>query len=278
MPQTSTRPNTVSAPVRYLENDKDLAVYVASVGGGQVPSHEGSYLDQTVSIHNGRTRAKPFTLDKEGFSLQQQRSAVTDFYDDTQITDTYEAEAKALVRGATGATRVEIFDHTRRSASQGVRSEKKIREPASTIHNDYTALSGIQRLLDHYADTPDDVIALMKNRFAIVNVWRSIKGPVLTSPLALCDATTVDDSQLVRVKRQGNDRMGEVQLATWNDTHTWYYFPEMQMDEALLIKTYDSSTDGRTRFTIHTAFDDPATPPDATPRESMETRCFAFFS
>ena len=57
----------------------------------------------------------------------------------------------------------------------------------------------------------------------------------------------------------------------------WYYFPEMQPDEALLIKTYDSATDGRARFTLHTSFDDPTAAADAEPRESLETRCFAFF-
>ena len=51
----------------------------------------------------------------------------------------------------------------------------------------------------------------------------------------------------------------------------------MAAGEAILIKTYDSETDGRARFTIHTAFDDPTTPADAPPRESMETRTFAFF-
>jgi hypothetical protein len=57
----------------------------------------------------------------------------------------------------------------------------------------------------------------------------------------------------------------------------WYYFPAMQMDEALLIKTFDSETDGRTRFTIHTSFEDPDAPADAPPRESIETRCLLFF-
>ncbi len=51
----------------------------------------------------------------------------------------------------------------------------------------------------------------------------------------------------------------------------------MQVNEVLLIKTYDSMEDGRARFTIHTAFHDPTAPPDSPPRESIETRTFAFF-
>ena len=59
--------------------------------------------------------------------------------------------------------------------------------------------------------------------------------------------------------------------------HEWFYFPDMQVNEVLLIKTYDSMEDGRARFTIHTAFDDPTAAADAPPRESIETRAFAFF-
>ena len=51
----------------------------------------------------------------------------------------------------------------------------------------------------------------------------------------------------------------------------------MGADEAVLIKGYDSADDGRARFTPHTAFDDPTTPPGAPPRESIEVRTFAFF-
>jgi len=51
----------------------------------------------------------------------------------------------------------------------------------------------------------------------------------------------------------------------------------MQMDEALIFKTFDSETDGRTRFTIHSSFEDPNAPAGTLPRESIETRCLVFF-
>ena len=73
------------------------------------------------------------------------------------------------------------------------------------------------------------------------------------------------------------DRTGEIYYASWNPLHRWVYFPEMQADEALLIKGYDSRDDGRARFTLHTAFDDPTTPADAAPRESIEIRALVFF-
>jgi len=267
----------VEAPLKYLADDENLAVYIASVGGGDVTEHKGNYVSPTISIYNGRTRPDGFSLDREGFMLSSQASAVEDFYDDDAIAAVYEAEVKTLVRGATGAHRVDIFDHTRRSSSLEVQKERQIRESASIIHNDYTARSGPRRLRDHFADAPGEADALLSRRFAIVNVWRSIRGTVHSAPLAFCDASSVAPEDLVSVERQAKDRIGEIQLATYNPAHRWYYFPEVQSGEVLLFKTYDSETDGRARFTIHTSFDDPTAAPDSPPRESIETRCLVFF-
>ena len=151
------------------------------------------------------------------------------------------------------------------------------REPASIIHNDYTAFSGPQRLRDHFPDAPDEVEALLRRRLSIVNVWRSIRGTVRSAPLALCDASSVAPEDMISVERQAKDRIGVIQQAVYRPAHRWYYFPEMEPDEALLFKTYESATDGRARFTIHTSFEDPAAAADAPPRESIETRCFAFY-
>jgi hypothetical protein len=275
--ETRATPEFVEAALKYLATAGEVPIYVASVGGGDTSLHEGNYVMRPVVIHNGRARAGGFSLDREGFILTTHLSAVVDFYDDDQIATVYEDEVKALVLSATGCTRVEIFDHTRRAASLDVQKARLIREPASIIHNDYTARSGPQRLRDHFREARDEAEALLSRRFAIVNVWRSIRGTVRNAPLALCDASSVAPQDLVSVKRQAKDRIGEIQQAVHSPAHRWYYFPEMTMDEALLIKTYDSETDGRARFTIHTSFDDPAAIADAPPRESLETRCFVFF-
>ena len=275
-----TLPDSVEAELKYLADAEGVSVYVASVGGGDQTEHQGSYVMQTVPIANGRARAggaAGFSLDREGFQLVAQQSAVTDFYDDGQIARVYEAEVKALVAKVMGATRVEIFDHTRRGAALAVQQARMIREPASIIHNDYTADSAPQRLRDHFAEDPAQAEALLARRFAIVNVWRSIAGTVATAPLALCDAGSVAPADLVPVERRAKARIGWIQQALYNPAHRWFYFPRMTLAEALLIKTYDSAEDGRARFTIHTAFDDPSSPPEAAPRESLETRCFAFF-
>ena len=149
-----------------------------------------------------------------------------------------------------------------------------MREPSAVIHNDYTQWSAEKRLCEIL---PDEAKELMTRRFAIINIWRSIAGRVESHPLAFCDSTSLADGDLVEVTRQAKDRVGQIQMARFNPAHEWYYFPAMEPGEAALIKTYDSATDGRNRFTIHTAFDDPTSPPDAAPRQSIESRCFAFF-
>ena len=96
-------------------------------------------------------------------------------------------------------------------------------------------------------------------------------------PLAFCDSTTPAADDLVEVKRVSKDRVGELQMARLIAAYRWYYYPGMTSDVAMLIKTYDWATDGRNRFTIHTAFDDPNSAADAAPRQSLETHCFVFF-
>ena len=73
------------------------------------------------------------------------------------------------------------------------------------------------------------------------------------------------------------DRTGEVYSVSYSANHRWFYFPNMERNEAMLLKCYDSSTDGQARFTAHSAFEDPTSLPDAPPRESIETRTLVFF-
>ncbi len=267
----------VSAELKFLANLDEPLVYIPSKGGGDETDHVGNFTMREVSVHDGRKDMPSSSLDIEGFQLVSQKTVVADFYDDEQVNTTYHEEVKALLMQATGAVRIEVFDDTRRTSSLARQREKNIREPADIVHNDYTAGSGIRRMQDYFADSPGEAEELLQRRFTIVNVWRSIAGPIVDHPLVLCDATSVRPEDLVSVERRAEERIGELQVALFNPEHRWYYYPEMQMDEALLFKTFDSETDGRTRFTIHSSFADPSAPEDAPARESIETRCLLFF-
>ena len=122
------------------------------------------------------------------------------------------------------------------------------------------------------ADAPE----LLKHRFGVVNVWRPIRGPVLDSPLALCDARSFTDDDLIASDLVYNHVRGETSSVAYRPDHRWYYFSEMQPDEVVMIRVHDSATDGRARLSFHTSFDNPLAP-GAPPRESIEVRSLVFF-
>lgn len=239
-----------------------------------VPWRSGTIAPQNVSVANGRILHTP-SLDIEGFSLVKYPTAVRDFYDDAEVTSVYYAEIEALLKAQTGAARVLVFDHTRRSNDETRRKATKLREPLRSVHNDYTSISGRRRVFDYLP--MDEAEAAASRRHAIVNIWRAVGAPVEESPLAVADARTIAPADLVAADLVYPDRVGETYAIAHNPAHRWFYFPKLQLDEAILIKSYDSAEDGRARFTPHTAFSDPTSPENARPRESIEVRALVFF-
>ena len=96
--------------------------------------------------------------------------------------------------------------------------------------------------------------------------------------MAICDSRAIAEEDLIKVERRHPGRVGETYSISYNPAHEWYYFPKMTRDEALVFKVYDSETDGRARWSAHTSFPDPTTPPDAPARESIEIRTIASFA
>jgi hypothetical protein len=233
------------------------------------------FAPHRLPIRNLRLLAEPPTLDREGFALVRWPTAVADFSDESAFGPVYDAEATALLIAATGAARVFIFDHTvrRRVAGADERVAETPRQPVPRVHVDHTARSGPQRVRDLLAQ---DAEALLRGRVQIINVWRPIRAPLLDAPLAVCDARSVSPDDLVASDLVYPHRIGETYLVTFNPAHRWFYAPAMQADEALLIKCFDSTLDGRARFAPHAAFDDPTAPQDAPPRQSIELRALVF--
>ncbi len=252
-------------------------MYFASVGGADAAlSISAGFDTRQVDVHDARSLPEPASLDRQGFCLLPQTTTVSDFYAPMESWQAgYEAELDALLKQATGASEVLVFDHTLRSDSPSVRGEHASREPATVIHNDYTDASAAKRLQDLLPEEQLD--NWLGGRYAIVNAWRSVAGPVMTTPLACCDASTLAPGDLIASERRAEDRVGELELVRWNPGHRWYFYPEMQRDEVLLIKTFDSARDGRARRSIHTAFPNPEAPADAPPRQSLESRTILRF-
>lgn len=248
----------------------------ASVGpGGRLRQRIGVFEEHVVAIHDGRPMVGHFSLDREGFLLTDHETKVSDFYDEEEVRSVYYPEAERLVKELTGASHILIFDHTLRSGDETTQETKQVREPVKLVHNDYTEWSGPQRVRDLLP--AEEAKVLLRRRFAIVQMWRPIQAPVQREPLAICDARSLALKDLIAAERRHPNRVGEIYHIAFNPNHRWFYFPNMQRNEALVFKTYDSEKVGRSRFCAHASFEDPTSPSDAPPRESIEVRALAFF-
>jgi len=197
---------------------------------------------------DARSLSEPPTLDREGFALEKHRTSVADFYDPAAVEQVYYAEIAELLRRATGAEEVHVFDHTLRVEDEAKRRVHGTRLLVTVVHNDYTERSALQRVRDVLA--PETAERLLAGRFAIVNVWRSFGASPERFPLAVADGRTVLQTDYVTVDLVYPDRTGEVCYTAHSSGQRWFYFSRMQPNEAMLFKCFDSARDGRTRYTI----------------------------
>ena len=240
-----------------------------------------------------------------------------DFLDHDQVVRRYYPHCAGHHPEASGARLVAAFDHNIRSVSgnrsrRRIEGGQQVQPPLHMVHGDYTLTSAPQRLRDlarpptgndtyrtlladgeTLLDAADVERALASGRFAIINLWRNIaREPVASHPLALCDAASVHPDDLVVFEIHYADRIGENYYAKHSADHRWYFYSALTRDEALLIKQWDSAgelarskgqnadatnPDTPCTFSLHSAFEDPMTPPDAPDRWSIEVRCVALY-
>ena len=236
---------------------------------------EPVYLQHEMPVRNGRPLRGTFNIDTHGFVFVDHHTQVKDFTDEAQCSSVYNLEVQALIKKHTGASSVVVFDHTLRVSDEAGQKSINARPTVKGVHNDYTEDSAPRRLREIVGDAEAE--RRLTKRWAIVQVWRPIRGTVMIDPLGICDGRSIPQKGFIRVQRRYKDRTGEVYHIAHNPSHVWFHFPQMERNEALVFKVFDSDTNVASRFTAHSAFDDPATPPNAPARESIETRTFAFF-
>ena len=265
----------VETTLNYLDYTGERpAYYLYETEQGHVPLRPGADR-QAVSVFDLRAIMDTVSLDENGFAAVRHSSSTGDFSNDDVIRTEYYPEAEAIVKARTGAIRVHAFDHNVRNKPLSEQDGSGIREPVRFVHNDYTEKSGPQRVRDLMSDEAED---LLGRRFAFINVWRPLMQPVFDMPLAVCDAKSIEPSDFIATDLKYEDRTGEVYSVRHNPAHRWFYISQMRRDEVLLLKCFDSSRDGRARYTAHTAFKDPRAPADAPSRQSIEVRTIALFA
>lgn len=246
-----------------------------------------------VDIRNAREADLP-GWEACGFELVEHHSAVEDWTDDDEIAAVHYAEVEAVARELTGAPFAMVSDHVKRTAN--VERRPREQEPVHLVHSDFAA--GYDEIVrESYHDvrgrgaatlarsglTGDDVAAAA--RIVMLNLWRNIGPPRMDLPLAVCDARSVSPAETRPFRYTGYvaggrsfDALGVVAPGS-PGRHEWYSYPDMNRDEVLAFRTYDTDLvrHGRTWFTPHSAFRDPSAPADAPPRSSIELRVMCMF-
>jgi len=274
-PSVAGHPVAVDGVINFAERTVEKAYSYTYKPPEGVAATNIRPAGHTVRIENARQLVGGLSVDAQGFQVLSHRTAVRDFWDEAQTMALGHPEAAELVKAVTGAARVVVYDHTLRRRSEGVndRTPGAARQPAGRAHVDQTVLSGPQRVRDLMGDEAED---LLSRRAAIINVWRPIAHVARDWPLAFADARSVAPDDLIASDLIFPHRRGEIYGVAYNPAQRWRYVPDLRPDEAVLIKCWDSDA-AVARFTPHTAFDDPTTPPGTPPRESIEFRTIAFF-
>ena len=275
-PQSAAKPPaTVEGVLNFAERTAEKAYTYTFKPPEGVPGTNIKPYGQMVELLNAREIAGGLEVDVQGFQIVSHHTAVRDFWDEAQTLALGHPEVAELVKTVTGATRVVVFDHTLRRRDTGVadRTPGQARQPASRVHIDQTVASGPQRVRDVMGEQAE---ALLKHRAAIINVWRPIHHEARDWPLAFADARSVAKDDLIPSDLIFPHRKGEIYGVAYNPAQQWRFVPDLQVDEAILIKCWDSDATVA-QFTPHTAFQDPTTPEGTPPRESIEFRTIAFF-
>lgn len=244
-----------------------------------------------VQMHNGRDLQNAATFDSAGFTLHRWPTSCDNFLDDLEVVRKYYDEMQKLVMDVSGASLVLIFDHKVRSSSPS--SDNSVRSPVQRVHCDFSEDSAVQwleLLLENgvFSHARKRMLNKAEGKrllgldFAFINVWRSIdsNAPIQNSPLAVCDASSVSESDQLFYEIHYPIYDGEMHEnlgLRFNDRHRWYYYPQMVKDECLIFKQYDKRSEV-SRFVFHTAFDDQLAAVAAPARKSIEVRAVAFFT
>jgi len=229
--------------------------------------------EHDVVIRDMRPIRDSLSFDRNGFVLVDEPTDVTDFTGQGELAR-YSQQTKALVARLTGADRVVSFGIVIRTSAGGTHGHN---QPAFGAHVDY----GARTVADFTRDLlpPGEAERRLAKRHMLINVWRPITR-VESAPLAVCDASTVSrddlfDSEVVGGLGDYNRRSLWGFNLAWAPGHRWHWAPHMDPREALAFKLFDSDRRA-TQHTAHSAFQDPTTPADARPRESVELRTIAY--
>ena len=268
---SSTQP--IKATVKYLARHEKSPVFHIGVPQGEQTQNPPSFEKKTVLVHNARQNLTSFSLEEHGFEFKVQKLPEMDFLDKEAVIEKYYKVSENLVADVTGALRVIAFDHNVRDYELAS-TDSRVDNPVRFVHNDYTEGSAPQRVFDLLGSESE---RWLRKRYAFINVWRPLRGPILDFPLGFIDSKSLSSADFVESELRYRDRVGHIYSVVNNPDHRWYFLDQMMPEEILLLKCYDSETEAQTRYTGHAAFKHPGCSESHLPRRSIETRTIAFY-
>jgi hypothetical protein len=262
-------------PVRTTLNYVDKAVpeptiyYVEPPAG--IPASSVRDDPHEVEIVDCREAGGSFSVDGDGFGFVKLPVDFAGFADDDLVRKQHYPQMAEATERLLGRKVTAVLDHAvRLPAPSGRRMRKSgtLRHPFHSTHCDYTPRSAAQQVRRAMGD---EALIWLERRYAFVNFWRPIIGPLRDDPLAVCAPHSVHPDDLIRIRHVYDYDDSEVYGVAYNPAHRWYYMSDMQPDDAICFKLYDSA-DERQRYVPHSAFSlpDPAQP--VLRRESFEIR------
>lgn len=278
MPVADASTRTVEGVVHYLGYAPAKPTFHAQDHGRdnwQPDTHK-------VVFHDARYWRNPPTLAREGIALVPHKTAIKDFRDREETARLYGRELEELIRHVTGAKHAVGFGmaHMRFSARRPEHNTGINSLPAGFPHVDVTRRTAPGLAPNTFFSTEAEILK-PGQRLVGYNVWRVVSEPPQDTPLAMCDARTVDWRDLVEADgvydyTEEPWLRSEAYMVRYNPAHRWIFFSNMTPGDALIFRAYESYEAGLPGVP-HCAFDDPTCPPETDGRVSVEARAYAIF-
>lgn len=275
-------------------NHFDTAAYFARASwqGTVMPELDGTDIDVwnrhwqpvPIRIRNARLLDPAPTLDSHGFELVRYDTKANVHQSIRQRIDIYTREGQRIVESLSGCQESRSLNVVFR----GGFNDKNPGEPLGRTESEMGTVYNYSRFA-HTDVSPFLEMQPLWNLFAkkrhcaIYNIWRNtdLSNPVEQMPLAVCDQRSVAPTDMIAAWVPGllpdGNRMIGYNLST-SLFQTWYFYPHMTHNEALVLRLYDTREPVSTlRGIFHTAVRDPDAPDAARRRESLDMRIGAVF-
>lgn len=196
----------------------------------------------------------------------------------TQLNAIYEAEMAEMLKAKLGARDVFSQQSGLIARTSDRAARKSWAGAGAFVHLDFTADSAEKFL--RWSLEAKGVSPKPFSRMMMMQTWRALSPGPQDNSLAICNGSTVPPEDAVLFDSRIGDenepgKFFESRLCKFRPSHEWYYLSDMEQDDLLLFKGYDSECPVAMNA-MHTAFDNPLGA-DGPPRKSIEARFFLLF-